>query len=300
MKRDGVMASDQVIPWPHSKVLNLKGCFVVALQLDADACSVVLVSFSNSPFSFQHVEEFFSSQATHVITDLPEEQIPTASSQSASNLGPAPLSPWTPSPVTSTPISNRRLGPSSRAEAILSKVKQSTKVVNSVLEKAVQLQIQIWSYTKILAWLQKYHLKVGRHHQRQSDSKVKVSGLKPLASPCIKLESVDASSKPYYFELKSWPSLHFEGRPGSSPFSSSGARAKTKKLAKRLDINPEPKKKEEVPPKPKRTRGFCEICNENFEGLELHLATDRHINFVNAPNNWTEVTSLLFDTLKPL
>jgi len=236
-----------------------------------------------------HVEEFFSSQATHVITDLPEEQIPTASSQSGSNLGPAPLSPWTPSPVTSTPISNRRLGPSSRAEAILSKVKQTAKVVNTVLEKAVQLQIQIWSYTKILAWLQKYHLKVGRHHQRQSDSKVKVSGLKPLASPCIKLESTDASSKPYYFELKSWPTLHFEGRPGSSPFSSSGARAKTKKLAKRLDIIPEPKKKEEAPPKPKRTRGFCEICNENFEGLELHLATDRHVNFVNAPSNWTEV-----------
>ena len=292
--------SDIVTTKFSSKPLNLNGCFVVAFQLDAIACFVVLFAFSNSPFCLQHVEEFFSSQATHVITDLPEEQIPTASSQSASNLGPAPLSPWTPSPVTSTPISNRRLGPSSRAEAILSKVKQSTKVVNSVLEKAVQLQIQIWSYTKILAWLQKYHLKVGRHHQRQSDSKVKVSGLKPLASPCIKLESVDASSKPYYFELKSWPSLHFEGRPGSSPFSSSGARAKTKKLAKRLDINPEPKKKEEVPPKPKRTRGFCEICNENFEGLELHLATDRHINFVNAPNNWTEVTSLLFDTLKPL
>jgi hypothetical protein len=237
----------------------------------------------------EHVEEFFSSQATHVITDLPEEQIPTASSQSSSNLGPAPLSPWTPSPVTSTPISNRRLGPSSRAEAILSKVKQTAKVVNTVLEKAVQLQIQIWSYSKILAWLQKYHLKVGRHQQRQSDSKVKVSGLKPLVAPCIKLESTDASSKPYYFELKSWPSLHFEGRPGSSPFSSSAARAKTKKLAKRLDINPEPKKKEEAPPKPKRTRGFCEICNENFEGLELHLSTDRHVNFVNAPSNWTEV-----------
>jgi hypothetical protein len=130
---------------------------------------------------------------------------------------------------------------------------------------------------------------VGRHQQRQSDSKVKVSGLKPLVAPCIKLESTDASSKPYYFELKSWPSLHFEGRPGSSPFSSSAARAKTKKLAKRLDINPEPKKKEEAPPKLKRTRGFCEICNENFEGLELHLSTDRHVNFVNAPSNWTEV-----------
>ena len=196
----------------------------------------------------------------------------------------------------STPVSSRRLGPSSRAEAILSKVKQTAKVVNTVLEKAVQLQIQIWSYTKILAWLQKYHLKVGRHQSRQSDSKVKVSGLKPLAAPCIKLESTDASSKPYYFELKSWPSLHFEGRPGSSPFSSSAARAKTKKLAKRLDINPEPKKKEEAPPKSKRTRGFCEICNENFEGLELHLATDRHVNFVNAPSNWTEVFFLYFWT----
>ena len=258
---------------------------------DADACFAVLFSFSNSLSSFQHVEEFFSAQATHVITDLPEEQIPTASSsQSGSNLGPAPLSPWTPSPVTpATPISNRRLGPSSRAEAILSKVKQTAKVVNTVLEKAVQLQIQIWSYSKILAWLQKYHLKVGRHHQRYSDSKLKASGLKTLVSPCIKLESAVESSKPYFFELKSWPSLHFEGRPGSSPFSSSAARAKTKKLAKRLDISTEIKKKEEAPPKPKRTRGFCEICNENFEGLELHLATESHVNFVNAASNWTEV-----------
>ena len=292
----GDAPSDLVTTKFSSSRLNLNGCFVVAVQFDANACFVVLFAFSNSPFSLQHVEEFFSSQATHVITDLPEEQIPTASSQSSSNLGPAPLSPWTPSPVTSTPISNRRLGPSSRAEAILSKVKQTAKVVNTVLEKAVQLQIQIWSYSKILAWLQKYHLKVGRNQQRHSDSKGKVSGLKPLVAPCIKLESSDASSKPYYFELKSWPSLHFEGRPGSSPFSSSAARAKTKKLAKRLDINPEPKKKEEAPPKPKRTRGFCEICNENFEGLELHLSTDRHVNFVNAPSNWTEVTFLLFNT----
>ena len=122
----------------------------MAVQLDADACFVVLFAFSNSPFYLQHVEEFFSSQATHVITDLPEEQIPTASSQSGSNLGPAPLSPWTPSPVTSTPISNRRLGPSSRAEAILSKVKQTAKFVNTVLKKVVQLEIQIWSYTKSL------------------------------------------------------------------------------------------------------------------------------------------------------
>lgn len=119
-----------------------------------------------------------------------------------------------------------------------------------------------------------------------------MKGIRQLVGPCIKLESSANTGKPLFAELKSWPSLHFDGRPGSSPFSVPSTRQKNKKLAKRLDVQLEPsvvRKKEDVKEKAKKTGGFCEICNASFSSLEAHLVTDLHASFVSCSSNWAEV-----------
>jgi hypothetical protein len=254
------------------------------------------------------LEEFFSKSVTHLITDCPEERLPSTSSRPIVSAGPP--SPWTPSPVTSaSPASTRRPLASSRTESILAKVKQpnkSVEVTSTLPDKAAQLGIQIWSLTKTIIWLAKFRAKYGslsqvRNGEQRPRSAVK--GVRVLASPCIKLESTTHCTRPVYAELKVWPSLHLDGRPGSSPFSVPSARQKTKKLARRLDIKREPtllKKKEENQTKARKTGGFCEICNTSYPDLERHLITDLHTGFVTAPENWAELDQLVTGTSSAL
>lgn len=248
------------------------------------------------------IEEFFSKLVTHLITDCPEDKLPSARSRSI----PGPPSPWTPSPATSaSPASARRPVASSRTEAILAKVKQPPKtnidLSNSNLpEKAASLGINIWSLTKTLAWLAKFRAKYGSGvsggRSGEARPKTSIRGIRPLVAPCIKLETKSYSSRPVFAELKYWPTLHFDGRPGSSPFSVPSARQKTKKLARRLDIKREhsqPKKKEENPTKAKKTGGFCEICNTSYSDLERHLLTEQHSEFVSLADNWIELDQIV-------
>ena len=175
-------------------------------------------------------------------------------------------------------------------------------MTTSLLEKAVQLGVQIWSLAKTLAWLAKFRAKYGPHsHLRSSDSARSKSSqrtTRPLTAPCIKLESTAATTRPIFAELKAWPSLHFDGRPGSSPFSVPSSRQRNKKLAKRLDLQLEPsqsvrRKEETAAAKVKKTGGFCEICNTSFSSLEAHLVTELHAGFVNSNDNWQEVLTSL-------
>ena len=255
---------------------------------------------------FQQIEECLSKEVTHVISDSPDWKFPISTPSHTAG----PPSPWTPtqtpSPATSTSVdsADRRrcvTAPNSRAEAILAKVKGSGSRLpstSSVLDTAKRLNCQIWSQTKTLAWLAKFKAKYGsikaggKVEDSKSESKIK----RVLSSPCIKLENEVKNTRPVYSELKQWPALYFDGRPGSSPFSVPSCKQKTKKLAKRLDVQREQPakktvKKEDKPvcPVKRKTGGFCEICNKNFSELERHLATEQHLQFVTDQENWAEV-----------
>jgi len=258
------------------------------------------------------LEECLSKEVTHVISDSPEWKFPV--STAACTAGPP--SPWTPtqtpSPATSTSVdsADRRrcvTAPNSRAEAILAKVKGSGSRVassSSVLDTARRLNCQIWSQAKTLAWLAKFKSKYGNIKSSSKDREGRSDTKKVLTSPCIKLENEVKNTRPVYQELKQWPVLYFDGRPGSSPFSVPSCKQKTKKLAKRLDVQREQPvkkvvKKEEKPacPVKKRSGGFCEICNKNFSELERHLTTEQHIQFVTDQENWAEVDQCVQATL---
>jgi len=258
------------------------------------------------------LEECLSKEVTHVISDSPEWKFPV--STAACTAGPP--SPWTPtqtpSPATSTSVdsADRRrcvTAPNSRAEAILAKVKGSGSKVastSSVLDTARRLNCQIWSQAKTLAWLAKFKSKYGNIKSSTKDREGRSDTKKVLTSPCIKLENEVKNTRPVYQELKQWPVLYFDGRPGSSPFSVPSCKQKTKKLAKRLDVQREQPvkkvvKKEDktVCPVKKRSGGFCEICNKNFSELERHLATEQHIQFVTDQENWAEVDQCVQATL---
>lgn len=254
------------------------------------------------------LEEFFDKSVTHLITDCPDDRLPLSSSKPVPSAGPP--SPWTPTPSPTTsasPASARRPVTSSRTEAILAKVKTSSKAIDPILERAVQLGIQIWSLTKTLAWLAKFRAKYGSLNQsRSSDQRARsvAKGVRSLVSPCLKLESATHSTRPVFAELKAWPILHFDGRPGASPFSASSAKQKTKKLARRLDIKRDQsnqvKKKEETHTKVRKTGGFCEICNTSYSDLDRHLLTDLHTGFVGTAENWFELDQLVANSCNNL
>jgi len=263
-------------------------------------------------------EECLSKEVTHVITDCPEWKFPSSTTPCQAG----PPSPWTPtqtpSPATSTSVdsADRRrcvTGPNSRAEAILAKAKGSgSKVPNSssVLDTAKRLKIEIWSQAKTLVWLAKFKSKYGstkppsncfKDKEGRGDSKTQ----RLLISPSIKLENDVKNTRPIYQELKQWPVLYFDGRPGSSPFSVPSCKQKTKKLAKRLDVQRDQPVKKVVKKEDKQvcqvkkrnTGGFCEICNKNFSELERHLSTEQHIQFVSDQENWAELDQCMLTSL---
>ena len=235
-----------------------------------------------------------------------------------------PPSPWTPaqtpSPATSTSTldsDRRRHVPSTRAEVILARAKNSGSVVassNSVLAKARRLGIKnLWSLEKTLVWLTKFKAKAQAQARELS---LRGSRTEPrveknvLQHPAIKLESEANLTRPYTLELKTWPLLRVDGRPGSSPYSIPSSSKHKQKLAKRLDVDrdenratvkviPRKEEKQSPPAQKKKTNGFCEICNSNYSDLEKHLATAEHQLFVSDTSNWAEVDQLCIDNFSP-
>jgi len=260
------------------------------------------------------LEEFLSKEITHVISDSPEWKFPSASLAGAGGAT-GPPSPWTPtptpSPATSTSVEgvdrNKRSGaqPKSRVEAILEAAKQPERNggCSNVLENARKWNCQIWSLAKTLAWLDKFKGKYGPlrpktrpdNPRRSTPSSLDLgTAQRILAPPCIKLENVARRNKPVFTELKTWPTIYFDGKAGSSPFTAPSSREKSKKLAKRLDIHRDVLKKNKKPSPPKvvlkkKQSGFCEICNKSYVDLEEHLISEAHSQFVNNCFNWKDV-----------
>merc|ERR1712059_73123 len=171
----------------------------------------------------------------------------------------------------------------------------------NVLETALRLKIQVWSLHKTLAWLQRFKDKYGsltKSASRGRDQKGESRNKKSLTAPCLKLESSVRNHRPVFVELKVWPSLHYDGRSGSCPYTVPSSRQKNRKLAKRLDLNREvskPVKKEQkgAGSVKKKSSGFCEICNTNYQDLEQHLSTEQHAKFVNCADNWKELDAIV-------
>ena len=256
---------------------------------------------------------------THVISDNPD--ISTTNSQ---GLPIGPPSPWTPSqtpsPATSTSTidsTDRRkcpTAPNSRAEAIRASARKLARSDSSasVLDKARRLGISdsnIWSLNKTLQWLLRYKAKYGSSKGSGSKENSR-SEKKQLISPAIKLEDEDALNRPVYSELKSWPVLRFDGKPGSSPFSlPTNSKQRVRKFARRVGIdqaesNPKKKveKKEVKKVRKSKSSGFCEICNTNFSQFEKHLESQQHKDFVDNSNNWSTIDHFSFSLsgLQPL
>ena len=247
---------------------------------------------------------------------------PDISSTNSQGLPIGPPSPWTPgqtpSPATSTSTidsTDRRkcpTAPNSRAEAIRARARTSARSDSSatVLDKARRLGISdsnIWSLAKTLQWLLKYKAKYGFSKGSGSKEKSK-SEKKQLVAPAIKLEDDTSLSRPVYAELKSWPVLRFDGKPGSSPFSlPSNSKQKVRKFARRVGISQaennlkkkvQVEKKEVKKVRKSKSSGFCEICNTNFSQFEKHLETQQHRDFVDNSDNWSTIDNFscsLFD-----
>ena len=168
-----------------------------------------------------------------------------------------------------------------------------------MLEVAKRFKCQIWSLAKTLAWLTKFkanceQFKKAKRPLSKSQSAGSLPAQRQLLEPCIKLENILASNRPVFSELKQWPALNFEGRPGSSPFSTSTApKQKSKSIHKRLDLHRDTLKRKRSSPdkanEKKKLSGYCEICNKSYTDLEQHLESESHMKIVGKQCNWVDV-----------
>ncbi|XP_014609590.1 PREDICTED: uncharacterized protein LOC106789681 isoform X1 [Polistes canadensis] len=184
------------------------------------------------------------------------------------------------------------------------------------LENALNWGITICTTEKIQAWLDKIYASLqdtnnlkqlqGTSRQRlEKDLKVK-----HLRGSYVKFESLRRDKRPVFLELSTWPTLNFDGDPGTSPFDTKRRGKLENKTDKEVKENREAiaKKKEcqgkEMTRRPRTTAararrteqlgaGFCEICRIDYCDLSKHVESDQHLNFVQNDDNFLSLDRLI-------
>ncbi|KAL6264704.1 hypothetical protein P5V15_004803 [Pogonomyrmex californicus] len=238
----------------------------------------------------------------------------------------------TPTPTPPTPLLSSEC-PSSNSTNLRGQTTQRSKSrVDAMLERALtQPQqcsvdpldnahswgIPIWTTDKLQTWLDKIYesfkdtynlkqLKQINQHSSRKDLKIK-----HLKRPYVKFDSICRTTRPVFLELSSWPTLNFDGDPGSCPFD-------TKKNGKRENklINKEVKENKgdiesinkaegkEMTRRPRATTararrteqlvaGYCEICRIHYDDLSKHVQSEQHLNFVGNDDNFLSLDTLI-------
>lgn len=238
----------------------------------------------------------------------------------------------TPTPTPSTPLLSSECPSSnytnlrgqttqrskSRVDAMLERaLTQPQQCSVDLLDNAHNWGIPIWAIEKLQAWLDKIYasfkdtynlkqLKQTNQHSTEKDFKVK-----HLRGSYVKFESFHRTTRPVFLELSSWPTLNFDGDPGSCPFN-------TKKQGKRESklTNKEIKENKQAVESTNRTEGkemtrrpranaararrteqlvagYCEICHIHYDDLSKHLQTEQHLNFVANDDNFLSLDTLI-------
>ncbi|KAK2577792.1 hypothetical protein KPH14_011999 [Odynerus spinipes] len=182
------------------------------------------------------------------------------------------------------------------------------------LDNAQNWGIPIWATDKLLAWLDKIyaslkdtnsvkHLQGTSQHRSEKDFKVK-----HLKGSYVKFESFRRDTRPVFLELSTWPTLNFDGDPGTCPFDTKKREKFENKTNREVKENREASvnKKEckEMTRRPRTTvararrteqlgAGYCEICRIDYRDLAKHVRSDQHSNFVQNDDNFLSLDTLI-------
>lgn len=99
--------------------------------------------------------------------------------------------------------------------------------------------------------------------------------------------------KPLVKELRVWPRLNLDAPPGFSPFDEpvsmrtrSRSSSKSPRRSNRRKITREPTGSEDK-------KGYCELCDANYVGIEKHVASTQHKVTATRRNTYAELDRLI-------
>ncbi|XP_044580242.1 myb-like protein X isoform X2 [Cotesia glomerata] len=170
------------------------------------------------------------------------------------------------------------------------------------LDTAFNWGIPIWTTDRLQGYLDKVYATLSNINTLKNLNRIKSEKdlkVKELKKPYIKFESCKRDTRPVFLELPVWPTLNFDGEPGTCPFD------KPRKIKEEEKKNNITNKKQEMTRKPRantatRARrseqlvgGFCEICRCDYKDLTKHVQSDKHLTFVRNDDNFLSLDSLI-------
>ncbi|KAL0109445.1 hypothetical protein PUN28_014487 [Cardiocondyla obscurior] len=179
------------------------------------------------------------------------------------------------------------------------------------LSNAHNWGIPIWTTNKFQVWLDKIYESIKNTANVKQASQHSSAKVKHLKKPYVKFDSIHRATRPVFLELSSWPTLNFDGDPGSCPFDAKKQERRESNLINKevkenkRDIESINKAEDkEMTRRPRATAararrteqlvaGYCEICRIHYDDLSKHVQSEQHLNFVGNDDNFLSLDTLI-------
>ncbi|XP_051850812.1 protein DBF4 homolog B [Antechinus flavipes] len=256
------------------------------------------------------IESFLSKEVSYIITSRrePKAEKSTSGQQGFSNLRKRRVEMTSPS----DPKVGQKLGPKSRDTVPMSRGKELLQKAiknqgsissspggsSSLLTNARSWGVQILHVDEMLTHVQQLCLGILRMtEQEQKKSKKTCAAVESRAPkvarlkvPFLKIEDSSRKFQPFYHQFKRFPELNFLGPQNSSPFET--VRTSFRKHKAKHPEGEELSPHSPACTVPRRKKGYCECCQEDFEELHMHLQSDQHKGFAVEASNYTAVDQI--------
>ena len=216
-----------------------------------------------------------------------------------------------------------------------SAIKSSSKLPNSPVQLAKTWGTLIWTPEHTLKFLEKvantYRLHYVDRADRNGGHKVKSANVKRLKGDYIKVEAIQKHYRPYYLEIKNWPTVNINCKYGQCPFvpdphkeqqqqqalavqqqqikenPNSVAYGGAATAAEKLHPHQQHQTQKSTMTRKSRSKqmlttkqtssdkqcGHCEICRIEYDVLSVHLQSKEHVNFVKNRDNFLTLDNLI-------
>lgn len=184
---------------------------------------------------------------------------------------------------------------------------KSTNISSSPVQLAKTWGTPIWSTEHTLKFLDKISAAL-KSDSSHNTSKGRPANVKHLHGHYIKIESNQRNCRPYFQEIKVWPTINLNSKIGFSPFAAAEPPTNAKALNNRPPNSKSSSKSNKMTRKSrskqirtktdfKRTSekqcGYCEVCRLEYDVLSVHLQSKEHTNFVNNSDNFLSLDNLI-------
>lgn len=185
---------------------------------------------------------------------------------------------------------------------------KSTNISSSPVQIAKTWGTPIWSTEHTLRFLEKISAAL-KSDSSHNTSKGRPANVKHLHGDYIKIESNQRNYRPYFQEIKAWPTINLKSKIGFSPFATaepspssvkgpvnrppnSKSSSKSNKMT-RKSRSKQMRTKNDFKRTSEKQCGYCEVCRLEYDVLSVHLQSKEHTNFVNNSDNFVSLDKLI-------